>query len=191
MQKYTILHLNIETNKHLEKVSAVLSEHKPDFVCFEEALKKDVEQLAEKHSYHHAYSPRFYWDQEQYSDEEGSAILSKIPISNIKKDRYDDHLLDEIPYFGKDGIKKEQGKRPQAAFSFFHSLLSAEVPVREKLSRSQQLTSLLQTTVRHTWKSTPLKTPTTSFISNIYDHILIRFFQKLKLSSPLLFLLQT
>jgi endonuclease/exonuclease/phosphatase family metal-dependent hydrolase len=127
---FTLLHLNVERSKHIDAVKSLLVSSKPDVVCLAEAMHKDMELLASSLGYNLAYAPRVVLGEGVEADQEGSVILSKFPILNIKKSRYDDSTLGNPPVY-KDGDpgagKSERPKdRFQDHYNFLNILIQLE-----------------------------------------------------------------
>ena len=51
MKTYSLLHINIEKKKHLNKIRDCINEKKPDFICMEEVFEKDIISLANEFKY--------------------------------------------------------------------------------------------------------------------------------------------
>ena len=127
---FTLLHLNVERNKHLDVVRNLLEERRPDVVCLAEAMYKDMKIFASNLNYNLAYAPRVVLGDGVEADQEGSAILSKFPILNIKKNRYDDSALGNPPVY-KDGdpgagITTRPKDRFQDHYNFLNVLIKLE-----------------------------------------------------------------
>lgn len=95
---FSILHLNIERDKHLKSLTQLLKDKKPDIVCLAEAMEKDVISIASSLGYELSFAPllKLKKDDDQ-TDQEGSAILSKYKIIKTQKSRYDDKTSEDLP----------------------------------------------------------------------------------------------
>lgn len=129
---FKILHLNVERNRHTKAVIKLLEEKKPDVVCFAEAMYEDIKTISSKLGYDFAFATRFIFKDNEKSDQEGSAILSKYPILNIGKCRYDDKILkNPITHTEKDWNTKDK-ERPKNRFLEKNTLLTALIQINEK-----------------------------------------------------------
>jgi endonuclease/exonuclease/phosphatase family metal-dependent hydrolase len=127
-----IIHLNTERDKHTDKVIKLLKNKKPDVVCLAEAMIKDVKLIATKLGYEFAFAPLFIVNDEKYTNEEqGSAILSKYPIKEVNKYRYDDGNLKEIPVRSVSELISKDGGRPKDRFDYFYTLLTALIEMEK------------------------------------------------------------
>jgi endonuclease/exonuclease/phosphatase family metal-dependent hydrolase len=87
LNTFTILTLNIERRKHLERIIPFLEEQKPDVICHQEIFDDTFQELKQRLQYHGVFSPRV-----EYVDEpgvDGTAILSRFPIKNYRIENYD------------------------------------------------------------------------------------------------------
>ncbi len=122
---FSLLHLNVERSKHIDAVKKLLENRNPDVVCFEEAMFKDVEMFASLFGYEFAFAPLFSLKDDDGSvDDEGPAILSKFPITKIKKSSYHDGLLKNPPVLTLDDFKPIDNQRPKNRYSYHYTLLS-------------------------------------------------------------------
>ena len=76
-----LLTLNIEADRHLDRVEATIAEHLPDIVCLQEALEPDCERLAAVGRYDvkftlSAHVPKWSGGQSSW----GVAVLSRVPV---------------------------------------------------------------------------------------------------------------
>ena len=95
--KLNIIHLNIERDRHLDSVLQLIKNKNPDIICFEEAILENVKKIASELKYEFAFAPLVIIDEGNIKKEEGSAILSKLPIIKTNKYRYDDNKSDDTP----------------------------------------------------------------------------------------------
>ncbi len=129
-----ILHLNVERNRHLDSVFKLIQQEKPDLVCLEEAMHTKVKEIASKLKYNLAFAPLIIIQEDSEEDAQGPAILSKLPIVNIKKYRYNDNPQESIPVRTINNIISHKGKRPQDRFSYTYTLLSIEIKLSDGLT---------------------------------------------------------
>ncbi len=47
----SLMTLNVESDRHVERVRSVIAEHQPDIVCLQEALEKDCTDIATRTGY--------------------------------------------------------------------------------------------------------------------------------------------
>lgn len=86
-----LLTLNIENDRHLERVRAAIAEHMPDIICLQEVLESDCARLASSGGYDVKFSvsgrlPRA-------PDREcnwGVAVLSRVPVRSQTESYYTD-----------------------------------------------------------------------------------------------------
>lgn len=76
-----LLTLNVEADRHLERVEATIAEHLPDLVCLQEALESDCARLASVGGYEVRFSisthlPNRVGDKRNW----GVAVLSRVPL---------------------------------------------------------------------------------------------------------------
>ena len=125
MKIYSLLHINIQKEKHIEKIRNCIREHKPDFICMQEVLENDIISFSKEFGYYYVHAPKFI--SKHTHQAEGQGMLSKYPLLNIKKQRYDINKSKKTPLFNIFSIFKNSKKRPQEQFLFHEILLSAEV----------------------------------------------------------------
>jgi endonuclease/exonuclease/phosphatase family metal-dependent hydrolase len=132
--EYTLLHLNIERNKHLDAVFKLLKEKNPDIVCLEEVFSKDAEKIASQFVYNYLYSPLFIFKNKEEEDQLGSAIFSKFPIINIQKNYYGDIKIDGlITVTIEEEVESTKTKeRIENRFEYNYTLLSGLIQLNEK-----------------------------------------------------------
>lgn len=81
MPSLTLLTLNMEADRHLDRVSAAIAAHAPDIVCLQEALAIDCVRLAETAGYRmkFALSARMPTGRRGALDW-GIAVLTRVPV---------------------------------------------------------------------------------------------------------------
>lgn len=124
---FKILHLNVETSKHVKNVLKLLRSENPDIVCLQEAIDSDVKSIASELDYQVAFAPRFLIKNNENEQQEGSAILSKYPILKIKNYKYNDKLLVDVPVYSTDEPISKKNVRPQNRFLFNYNLLTVSI----------------------------------------------------------------
>ena len=127
-----ILHLNIESDRHLDSVFKLLEDKKPNIVCLAEVLEKDAKSIASKLGYQYTFAPLVSIKNGDEVNEEGSAILSKFPIKETNKYRYDDNDTKEPPIRDANQIVSKDGVRPKDRFAYFNTLLTATIEIEGK-----------------------------------------------------------
>lgn len=86
-----LLTLNIQNNRHLERVRATLVEHRPDIVCLQEAIESDCASLASSTGYTVTYAVSGYVsDQPGPERNWGVAVLSRVPLLRHVRSYYAD-----------------------------------------------------------------------------------------------------
>lgn len=126
--KLDIIHLNIERDKHLDSVFQLIKDKNPDVVCLEEAILEDIKKIALELKYEFAFAPLFIIDEGDNKKEEGSAILSRFPIIEVNKYRYDDDKSNDVPVRTMSKINSDsKGKRPKDRFLYHSTLLSISI----------------------------------------------------------------
>ncbi len=133
---FNILHLNIERNNHIDKLKNLIKENNPHIICLAEAMYKDIQKIATDFQYQFAFAPLILLKDEDNTDQEGSAILSKYPILEINKHRYDDYISDTTPIVSIDDLISKNGERPKNRFEYNYTLLTASI----KLNENQNIT---------------------------------------------------
>ncbi|TSA45516.1 hypothetical protein D4R52_02285 [bacterium] len=122
-----VLYLNIEKSKHLDAVIQLLREKKPDVACFAEAMAEDVKKIASQFGYELAFAPLVVVEEGENKDQSGSAILSRYPMRETKKYRYDDNTSEELPVYTESKTAPQNGKRPADRFLYHNALLAASL----------------------------------------------------------------
>lgn len=126
--KLNILHLNIERSKHIDLVSDLIKNKNPDVICFEEAMYKDISEIALTFGYEFAFAPRVILRKENGdTDKEGCAILSKYPIKDIKEFRYDNQEAKDLIIEDEEGIISKDYIRPKNRFLLRSNLLAVSL----------------------------------------------------------------
>lgn len=121
----TILHLNIERDRHIHNVVELLKAKKPDIVCFQEAFLDDVKNISTELEYTYAFAPLVVIKNGDTEKEEGSAILSKFPILETNKYRYDDQTSPDVPVRTEEKISSASTEeRPKDRFLYHSTLLT-------------------------------------------------------------------
>lgn len=71
--------VNVERDRHLDKIKKLLTESDVDFVCLQEVMQHEVSELAKTQNYFSYFSPT---TRHQPGDEqwEGIAVLSRCPL---------------------------------------------------------------------------------------------------------------
>ncbi len=85
--QFSLLTLNIERRKHLNRVRPFLMTHRPDVICLQEVFEDTAEALANELHYNWAFAPRAEFYDE--SDTEGVAILTRFTIQDSKTQVYE------------------------------------------------------------------------------------------------------
>lgn len=120
--------MNVERSKHTETVENLLKEKMPEIVCLEESMKNDASKLASIFGYNLAFAPRVIIEKENgEKDEEGSSILSKYPIKNVKQERYDDKKVEDLIVCKENSILFKGVVRPKDRFLMRSNLLSVSI----------------------------------------------------------------
>lgn len=87
--------LNIEADRHLDKVSNYLDSKMPDIVFLQEVYKIHAEKLALQFGYHLSFAPHVDFNISEHIfkplGEWGIATLTKINPTNIQLDYYSEH----------------------------------------------------------------------------------------------------
>lgn len=75
--------LNIEADRHLERVRAAIAEHAPDIVCLQEVFAQDCARLASSGAYHIRFALSARMPRRGGAAEDwGIAVLSRVPITH-------------------------------------------------------------------------------------------------------------
>jgi len=132
--KLNIIHLNIERDRHLDSVLQLIKNKNPDIICFEEAILENVKKIASELKYEFAFAPLVIIDEGNIKKEEGSAILSKLPIIKTNKYRYDDNKSDDTPVRTLKEIDSSvNGERPNDRFLYHSTLLAITIKCNNSL----------------------------------------------------------
>lgn len=86
-----LLTLNIETDRHLDRVQAAIAEYQPDVVCLQEALEADCARLALNGQYAVKFSLGGYLSRPSGEHASwGVAVLSRVPVVRQVESYYSD-----------------------------------------------------------------------------------------------------
>ena len=88
-----LLTLNIEGDRHLDRVEAVIAEHLPDIVCLQEVLEPDCARLASVGRYDVKFSLSAHlanWAGGQRNW--GVAVMCRVPVRSQSEHYYSDDL---------------------------------------------------------------------------------------------------
>lgn len=87
----TLLTLNIEADRHLDRVHAALREHLPDIVCLQEVIESDCARLASSGDYDVKFSVsgRLPMPSGEHS-RWGVAVFSRLPLRRQTESYYSD-----------------------------------------------------------------------------------------------------
>ncbi len=79
--------VNVERDRHTDKIKKLLKESNADFVCLQEVMQYEVSELAKIQNYTSFFSPT---TQHQVGDErwEGVAVLSRYPLLVANEHQY-------------------------------------------------------------------------------------------------------
>lgn len=81
-----LLSLNIEHDRHLERVCTAIAKHEPDVVCLQEVFESDCARLAEVGDYHVRFALSSYMPRRTPSTQSmnwGIAVLSRAPLKQL------------------------------------------------------------------------------------------------------------
>lgn len=81
-EKLKLLQLNIEQNKHFDRILPFLSELKPDVVCLQELREPDIPRIAETLGAEHFFIPMMRRVRNEVGTPEGIAIFSRLPVQH-------------------------------------------------------------------------------------------------------------
>jgi endonuclease/exonuclease/phosphatase family metal-dependent hydrolase len=83
-----LLTLNIEGDRHLDRVEAVIAEYLPDVVCLQEVLEANCARLASVGRYHMKFSLSAHLANRSGAERNwGVAVLSRLPVRS-QSERY-------------------------------------------------------------------------------------------------------
>ncbi|MET0499846.1 MAG: endonuclease/exonuclease/phosphatase family protein [Steroidobacteraceae bacterium] len=86
-----LLTLNIENERHLERVHAAITEHLPDIVCLQEVFESDCAYLASSGRYDVKFSPSARLPRRIGPDRTwGVAVLTRVPVRRQIESYYAD-----------------------------------------------------------------------------------------------------
>jgi hypothetical protein len=128
-----IIHLNIEKSKHLDSVFDLLKEQQPDVVCLEEVMYSDMKRFTSELGYELVFAPLVIIKNEKGEDNEGSAILSRIPVVETKIYRYDDQVNTELPTYIEGQFVLSNGKREKERWLYHNSLLTVTILINGEI----------------------------------------------------------
>ena len=80
MAEISLVSLNIERDKHLDRILPFLSAQEPDIVCMQEICEKDVERIADVVAGDYIFTPTRRHPDDGFSGLEGECIFSRLPI---------------------------------------------------------------------------------------------------------------
>lgn len=101
MNKVSFVSLNIEGNRHLERVRAFISKEKPDVICLQEMLEESFVSFEKDFGMRGVYAPMGKIPEDYWRDGGkvvGVAIFSKLPIKNSSVSFYYGNI-GEIMFF--------------------------------------------------------------------------------------------
>ena len=76
--------LNIEADRHIERVRAAIAEHAPDIVCLQEVFESDCERLASVGDYHVEFALSSRMPRSHSPIDWGVAVLSRTPLMQFE-----------------------------------------------------------------------------------------------------------
>ncbi len=127
-KSFTVLHLNIERDRHIKSTHDLIISRTPDVVCLEEAMENNVKDLASEFDYHYVYSPLVsVYRGETFVDQEGSAILSKFPIIEKNIFPYGKHTPGEPPHYDPYVLLSAYNRRTSERYGYHYAVLLAKV----------------------------------------------------------------
>ena len=99
-----LVSLNIEGDKHLERVQKLLTKEDADIVCLQECFEDRLEMLAGQEYPYRSYTPGYLSDQNGVFRKWGEVILSKYPMvsQEIHYLKTDDYGPQNLPKAGID-----------------------------------------------------------------------------------------
>ena len=83
-----LIFLNIELDKHLDRIIPFLQKERPDVVCLDEVLQKDIPRLEKELGMRSEYEPMVLWDTGRDWEPWGTALLSAHKLTNPRRDYY-------------------------------------------------------------------------------------------------------
>ncbi|MEK7642781.1 MAG: endonuclease/exonuclease/phosphatase family protein [Patescibacteria group bacterium] len=84
----SLIQLNIEKNKHLERILLFLSKQIPDVVCLQELRESDISVITKLLGGYYFFIPRHLNVENSISIAEGIGIFSKFPIKKSNVEYY-------------------------------------------------------------------------------------------------------
>jgi endonuclease/exonuclease/phosphatase (EEP) superfamily protein YafD len=118
-----ILHLNIERDKHLDKLVRLIERETPDVICLEEAIDIDIEKIAARFKYYFVHAPLVELHTGGF---EGSVIMSKFIILDIRRQHYGDNKT-VAPRININKAGINHGNRPKDGLMYLFTLLSIKI----------------------------------------------------------------
>lgn len=131
---FDLLHLNIEGDKHIDKVKNLISAKKPDVICLAEAFYEDVRSMSSELGYELAFSQLLTLKSGEEVDRQGSAILSNLPMQETKIFYYNDSGSENPKAYTLEETSNHEGIRPENRFEFSYSLLTARLNLTPETS---------------------------------------------------------
>lgn len=87
-----LIQLNIERDKHLDRIVSFLEQEQPDIVCLQEVFEHDLTMFAERFGLQKAFAPMVLNQASAGASEEffleGVGILSRVPIERVSTGWY-------------------------------------------------------------------------------------------------------
>ncbi len=123
----TILHLNVERNRHLDNVTALIKEKSPDIVCLQEAMADDIKLISDRSGYSFAFSPLVTLRVAGSIKQLGQVILSRYPILETQRHFYNDQASEYTTIRTFDELDLTDGTRPKDRFDYGYSLLTCRL----------------------------------------------------------------
>lgn len=120
-----ILQINIENDKHLDKIINLVKEKDPDIVCMQEVVVDSWVYVLENMGYSFCFAPMLVLD----GKEEGVLIFSKYKILKNKVFRYDLNKGNTLPVFNKKDLALIDGVRPWCRFLYHFVLLNTSLEI--------------------------------------------------------------
>lgn len=123
-----LISLNVEGDKHWERIIPFLEKEKPDVLCLQEIFEADVSLLEKSFGMEHVFSPVFLEKRDRENpklvwEKFGVAIFARFPIQNTQSKNYWSPNL-ELQKFDNTNIDAQQKTKRQV-------LLSGDVVIEE------------------------------------------------------------
>ncbi len=87
----SLLQLNIEQSKHLDRILPFLTKERPEVMCAQELQEQDVKVTGEALDAHHVFVPMAKRSYGNYSYPEGVGIFSRYPFTKTNEELYAGH----------------------------------------------------------------------------------------------------